>query len=45
MSTSDYTTNIFMLWLLAVGGVSALDMPEQAWFVSHLTKMTEEVGI
>jgi hypothetical protein len=34
-----------LLWILAVGGVSALDVPERKWFVSHLADMTDEMGI
>ena len=45
LSTSGYATNTIMMWISAVGGVSALDMPERAWFVSHLAEMTEDMGI
>ena len=34
-----------MLWIFAVGGVSAFNMPERTWFVSHLTEMAEEMRI
>ena len=45
MSTQGYSYNIILLWIVAVGGVSALNMPERGWFVSHLADMTEQTGI
>lgn len=44
-SIPNYTSNILLLWVFAVGGVAAFNMPERAWFVSHLADMTEEMGI
>lgn len=35
ISTPGYTTNIILLWMFAVGGVSALNTPERTWFVSR----------
>jgi Fungal specific transcription factor domain len=43
--TPNYSHNIFVLWMFSAGGVSALNMPERAWFVGHLVEMTEEMGI
>lgn len=45
MSTQGYSNNIIQLWIVATGGVAALNMPERAWFVSHLADMTEQMGI
>jgi hypothetical protein len=45
MSARGYAPNTILLWIFAVGGVSALNMPERVWFVSHLAEMTEEMGI
>lgn len=38
-------SNALLLWILTKGGVSATDMSERAWFVSHLVEMTEEMDI
>jgi Fungal specific transcription factor domain len=45
LSITNYSNNCLLLWIVAVGGVSAFNMPERAWFVSHLAEMTEEMGI
>ena len=37
--------NDLMLWILATGGVAALNLPERIWFVSHIRDMTEAVEI
>lgn len=37
--------NTLLLWVFSVGGVSAANMPERAWFVSHLVEMTDEMNI
>jgi hypothetical protein len=38
-------TDILLLWIFSVAGVSAAQMPERAWFVCHLVEMTEEMEI
>ena len=45
LSHPDYANNILLLWIFATGGVSALNMPERSWFVSHLADMTQEMEI
>lgn len=45
MSAREHAPNTILLWIFAVGGVSALNLPERVWFVSHLAEMTEEMGI
>lgn len=37
--------NELVLWIFATGGVASLNLPERAWFVSHLAEMTEQMGI
>ena len=39
------TTNPVLLWCLAVGGVSAYQMPERNWFVGQLVVAAEELDI
>jgi hypothetical protein len=45
LSIPGHSNNCLLLWIVSVGGVSALNMPERAWFVSHLAEMTEDMGI
>lgn len=37
--------NKLILWLLAIGGVQALKLPEKAWFVGHLVTVSEYLDI
>ena len=39
------TQNKLLLWLLAVGGVSARKMPEHHWFVGHMVVVIQELRI
>jgi hypothetical protein len=42
---SYYVASPVLLWCLAVGGVSALQMPERNFFVGHLAVVTADLGI
>ena len=44
-STCEDTNNALVLWMFAVGGVSAVGMPERIWFVNHLAEMTKNMEI
>lgn len=37
--------NLLMLWILAVGGVAAFNLPERTWFVSNLMVIVSEMGL
>ena len=39
------TQSSLLLWLLAVGGITAHAMPERAWFVGHLVVVVTDLGI
>lgn len=39
------TQSHLLLWLLAVGGITAHSMPERAWFVGHLVVVITDLGI
>ena len=39
------TANQLLVWLLAVGGVSAFAMPERSWYVGHLVVVTTDLDI
>lgn len=44
-SEEQNMNNELVLWLFATGGVASLNMPERAWFVSHLAELTENMMI
>jgi hypothetical protein len=37
--------NQLLIWLLAVGGVQALELPEKEWFIAHLVVVAENLGL
>lgn len=39
------TNSHLLLWLLAVGGVTAHSMPERTWFVGHLAVVVNDLAI
>ncbi|KAE8449810.1 hypothetical protein EG329_007286 [Mollisiaceae sp. DMI_Dod_QoI] len=45
LSSITSKSSTLLLWIFAVGGVSAAQLPERTWFVSHLAEMTEEMNI
>ncbi|KUJ17977.1 uncharacterized protein LY89DRAFT_717616 [Mollisia scopiformis] len=45
LANATSRNNTVLLWMLTVGGVSAGQTPERAWFVSHLVELTEELNI
>ena len=40
LSLNDHPPPKIMLWILILGGISALGMEEREWFVSQITKIT-----
>jgi hypothetical protein len=44
-SSQNDEHNVFMLWVFAVGGVSAAGMVERSWFVGHLASMTKDMDV
>lgn len=39
------TKSHLLLWLLAVGGITAHSMPERSWFVGHLVVVVSDLDI
>ncbi|KAI9717696.1 MAG: hypothetical protein M1828_007099 [Chrysothrix sp. TS-e1954] len=42
---SEYESDYLLLWLLQVGGISAVTLPERRWFVGHLASVAQDLGI
>lgn len=45
LETRAGVNSVLMLWLFYIGAVCALNLPERAWFVSHLVVMLDELQL